>query len=110
MLATPAGLASVIGRSHTKNLDAVKPFNRVLDLRLVRVGVVDAAIDFGRVVALQKRRLTPAVISRVTGLREKLVSDYLDLAHEYDRPENQVIFERLLLRFGPLESDGASDG
>ncbi len=66
--------------------------------------------DFGRVLALRNRRLAPAVISRVTGLRGRLVSDYLNLANEYDKPEHQLVFERLLLRFGPLESEGASDG
>lgn len=66
--------------------------------------------DFGRVLALRNRSLAPTVISRVTGLRERLVSDYLNLANEYDKPEHQVMFERLLLRFGPLESEGASDG
>lgn len=66
--------------------------------------------DFGRVVALRNRRLAPAVISRVTGLSERLVSDYLDLSSEYDRPEYQSVFERLMLRFGPLEDEGASDG
>jgi len=65
--------------------------------------------DFGRVVALRSRGLAPAVISRVTGLREKLVFDYLKLAHEYDQPEHQGVFDRLLLRFGPLESE-VSDG
>jgi len=66
--------------------------------------------DFGRVLALRNRRLAPVVISRVTGLRNKLVSDYLKLAEEYDKPEHQMVLERLLLRFGPLESEGSSDG
>ena len=66
--------------------------------------------DFGRVVALRNQRLAPAVISRITGLSEKLVSAYLDLLSEYDRPEHQSVFKRLMLRFGPLRDEGASDG
>ena len=61
-------------------------------------------------VALRNQRLAPAVISRITGLSEKLVSDYMDLSSEYDRPEHQSVFKRLMLRFGPLHDEGASDG
>jgi hypothetical protein len=59
--------------------------------------------DFGRVVALNNRRLAPEVIRRITGLSARLVTSYLTLACEYDRPEHQCVLERLLLRFGPLE-------
>jgi hypothetical protein len=66
--------------------------------------------DFGRVVALQARKLAPAVISRITGLSGRLVARYLELAREYDRPEHQCVLQHLMLRFGPLESEEISHG
>lgn len=66
--------------------------------------------DFGRVAALSKRTMVPEVISRITGLSDRLVGAYLKLFAEYDRPEHRCVPERLLLRFGPLESEEESHG
>ena len=66
--------------------------------------------DFGRVVTLGKRGLAPEVIKRITGLSERLVRSYLDLAREYSEPEHQCVLERLLRRFGPLEIEEESHG
>lgn len=63
--------------------------------------------DFGRVVALSKQGMAAEVISRITGLSERLVRSYLALASEYAQPEHQRIRERLLMRFGPLEEEEA---
>ena len=66
--------------------------------------------DFGRVVTLSKRDMALAVISRITGLSDRLVSAYLKLSREYDRPEHQCVLERLLVRFGPLEIEEKPNG
>lgn len=66
--------------------------------------------DFGRVVALNNSRLAPELISRITGLSARMVTNYLALACEYDRPEHQCVLERLLLRFGPLELEEQTHG
>ncbi|MCP4549618.1 MAG: DUF1670 domain-containing protein [bacterium] len=66
--------------------------------------------DFGRVVALSKRGMGKEVISRITGLSDRLVGAYLKQAEKYDRPEHRSVLERLMLRFGPLEIEEESDG
>lgn len=66
--------------------------------------------DFGRVVVLRDQRLAPEIISRITKLSASLVKKYLKLASEYDREEHRCVFERLLLRFGPVEIEEQADG
>ncbi len=66
--------------------------------------------DFGRVAVLSKRGMAIEVISRITGLSERLVAAYLRLAAEYGRREHQCVLERLLLRFGPLEIEEECHG
>jgi len=65
--------------------------------------------DFGRVLAMQDQGLAPVATSRITGLSERLVSTYLDLADEYGSPEYQRMLDHLLLRYAPLQDEVGCD-
>ncbi len=59
--------------------------------------------DFARIVELDRRGLSAAVIVRITGLTSPLVKRYLALAKEWDPWDNKLAFHRLLRRFAPIE-------
>jgi len=58
---------------------------------------------------MRNQGLAPVATSRITGLSERLVSTYLDLADEYGNPEYQRMLDHLLLRYAPLRDEGAFD-
>ena len=66
--------------------------------------------DFARTVHLDHQGLPPEAIIRITGMRRRLVGIYLGLLRKYERSEHRPVIDRLLSRFGPVESEEVCDG
>lgn len=60
--------------------------------------------DFARVVELEQRGLAQAAIVRITGLSTPVVRSYLSLFQQVNVPGHRPVLDRLLRRFGPVET------
>jgi len=66
--------------------------------------------DFARVVELRRRELSAEATVRITGLSTTVVERYRTLCRDLNSPANQAVFDRLLSRFGSVETVGCEGG